>query len=607
MKNEKIPEELIEKIRQEVDIVDIVSEYVQLKKQGKNYFGLCPFHAEKTPSFSVSPDKQIYYCFGCKAGGNVYSFLMEIESWSFLEAVQYLAEKAGIALPKVANEPNTHAQFSKQQQEMLKMHALLAKLYHYCLMETDFGKEALAYLKKRGIKEETIKTFQIGYAPKSWDFAANFLARRGFSLELAVQAGLLTKRSFDGKIFDRFRDRIMFPIRNQKGNTIAFGGRIVRSGEPKYLNSPESPIFNKSQTLFGIDLAREHIREKHQLILFEGYIDVISAWEAGVNNAIATLGTSITQEHATRIRRISDAVIICYDSDAAGKTAALKAAELLEQTGCFVKIANMPDGYDPDDYIQKHGGKKFIDDVISQSVTVTSFKLLEMRRGKNLQDEGERLQYIKEALEEISLLPNAVERDHYLRQLADEFSLSLDALKKQQYYIRSQRLKKKKIRLSSEHLAKGLVKKKLLPKHQNAERMLLLYMMKDRELALRIKERMNSPFHVEEHSALAAYIYAFYATNDTSDIRRLLETIDDKQVLQVASELAQIETKDKISEEELQDYLEVIENYPKWLRIKEKMKEKKEAEQRGDYILAAKIASDIIEMKKTLNHRNKLL
>jgi len=472
-------------------------------------------------------------------------------------------------------------------------------------METDFGKEAFAYLKKRGIAENAIKTFQIGYAPKAWDFATKFLARRGFSLELAVKAGLLTKRSFDGKIFDRFRDRIMFPIRNQKGNTIAFGGRIVHDGEPKYLNSPETPIFNKSQTLFGIDLAREHIRAKRQLILFEGYVDVVSAWEAGVNNAIATLGTSLTQEHAARIRRISDAVIICYDSDDAGKTAALKAAELLEQTGCFVKIASLPDGYDPDDYIQKYGGKKFSDDVISQSVTVMAFKMLEMRRGKNLQDEGERLQYIKEVLEEISLLPNAVERDHYLRQLADEFSLSLDALKKQQYHIRSQRLKKKKLRLTNEHLGKGLIKTKLLPKHHNAERMLLAYMMKDRELALRVKERMSGTFHVEEHSALAAYIYAFYAANDISDIRKLLEAIDDKQILQVASEIAQIETKDAISEEELQDYLEVIENYPKWLKIKEKMKEKKEAEQRGDYILAAKIASDIIEMKKTLHHRNK--
>ncbi len=607
MKSEKIPEELIEKIRQEADIVDIVSEYVQLKKQGKNYFGLCPFHAEKTPSFSVSPDKQIYYCFGCKAGGNVYSFLMEIESWSFLEAVQYLAEKVGITLPKAANVQGAPDEFSKQQQEMMKMHDLLTKLYHYCLMETDFGKEAFAYLKRRGIAEETIKTFQIGYAPKSWDFAANFLARRGFSLELAVQAGLLTKRSFDGKIFDRFRDRVMFPIRNQKGNTIAFGGRVIHGGEPKYLNSPETPIFNKSQTLFGIDLAREHIREKRQLILFEGYVDVVSAWEAGVKNAIATLGTSLTQEHAARIRRISDAVIICYDSDAAGKAAALKAAELLEQTGCFVKIANMPEGYDPDDYIQKYGGKKFLDDVIAQSLTVMAFKMVEMRRGKNLQDEGDRLQYIKEVLEEISLLPNAVERDHYLRQIADEFSLSLDALKKQHYYIRSQRLKKKKSRLTNEHLGKGLIKKKLLPKHHNAERMLLSYMLKDRDFALRIKERMSGTFHVEEHSALAAYIYAFYATNETSDFRKLLDSIDDKQVLQIATELAQIETKDEISEEELQDYLEVIENYPKWLKIKEKMKEKKEAEQRGDYILAAKITSDIIEMKKTLRQQNKLL
>lgn len=595
----RIPEETIEQIRQHVDIVDIVSEYVPLKKQGRNFFGLCPFHGEKTPSFSVAPEKQIFHCFGCKIGGNAYSFLMEIEGWSFIEAVQHLAEKAGVALPQIINDSNGSSQ-TKQQEEMIKMHNLLVKLYHYCLMETDFGKEALAYLKARGIEEKTIKTFQIGYSPQSWDFTANFLSRRGYSLEVAEKAGLLTKRDFDGKLFDRFRNRIMFPIQNPKGETIAFGGRLINDGEPKYLNTPETPIFNKSQTLYGFHLARAHMRKERQAILFEGYIDVVSAWKVGVNNAIATLGTAITSEQANRIRRTSESVIVCYDPDSAGTNAALKAAELLEQAGSLVKIATLPDDQDPDDYIQKYGGKKFQDDVLAQSVTVMTFKMEVMRQDTNLQDEGERLKYVEDVLQEVSKLSNAIERDHYVRQLAEEFSLSLNALKKQLHFLRSQRYKDRDSRLRDANFGKSLIRNSLLPAYQNAERMLLSHMMKNRNIAFHVQDRMDGTFNIEEHSALAAYIYAFYANYETSDVRQLLETIDDVAILQTASELAILELNDEISGEALEDYIRTIENYPKWLKIKEKTEEKIKAEQREDFLTAAQIANEIIEMEKSL-------
>lgn len=594
----RIPEETIEEIRQHTDIVDVVSEYVPLKKQGRNFFGLCPFHGEKTPSFSVSPEKQIFHCFGCKIGGNVYSFLMEIEGWSFLEAVQHLAEKANIELPQITLDTKRNGQ--SKQQEMLEMHNLLVKLYHYCLMETGYGKEALAYLKSRGIHEQTIKMFQIGYSPQSWDFSTNFLIRRGFSLDVAEAAGLIAKRSFDGKRFDRFRHRIMFPIQNAKGETIAFGGRIIHDGEPKYLNSPETLIFNKSSILYGFHLAREHIRKKRQAVLFEGYVDVISAWGAGVLNAIATLGTALTSEQANRIRHSSESVIICYDSDSAGMNATLKAAELLERVGCLVKVANLPDGYDPDDYIQKYGGKKFRDDVLAQSLTVMSFKMKVMRANKNLFDEGERLKYIEDVLKEVSKLPNAIERDHYVRQIADEFSLSLDALKNQLRFLRSQRLKDEETRLREGQLGNSLVKNKLLPAYQNAERMLLSHMMNNRDIALQVKDKLGGSFNIEIHSALAAYIYAFYSEHQTSNIRMLLNTIDDQDILQLASELAIIDINEQINEEALNDYIREIENYPKWKKIKEKTQEKIAAEQREDFITAAQIANEIIEMKKSL-------
>ncbi|PWA12546.1 DNA primase [Pueribacillus theae] len=598
----RIPEETIEKIRRTVDIVDIVSEYIPLKKQGRNYFGLCPFHGEKTPSFSVAPDKQIFHCFGCKAGGNVYTFLMDIEGWSFLEAVHHLAEKAGIDVPKNVDSQAPAGGNSKHLDTMKKMHGLLAKLYHYCLTETDFGKDALAYLDKRGIAKNTIETFQIGFSPDSWEFSTSFLARRGFSLDDAEKAGLLSKRNFDGKLFDRFRNRIMFPIQNAKGETIAFGARILGKGEPKYLNSPETPIFNKSKTLYGLHLARSSIRSKRQAVLFEGYIDVISAWKAGVTNAVATLGTSLTEEQAKQIRRTAETVVVCYDSDEAGVSAALRASEVLESAGCYVKIAKMPDGYDPDDYIQTYGPKKFLGEVIAQASTQMSFKMETLRRGKNLLDEGERIRYVEEVLQEISRLPKAVERDHYLRQLADEFSLSLDALKKQQfqYYLQSKRKMDKDFNMRNAKSEKSLAANRLLPAYQNAERLLLAHMMKSDEVAYKVREAIGGSFNVEAHSALAAYIYAFYEKGYLPNVSALLETIDDKQVLQTASELAIIELNDELSDEELQDYIHSVETYPKWLSIKEKVKEKNEAERRNDFIAAAQIAKEIIEMKKAL-------
>ncbi|HET7657947.1 MAG TPA: DNA primase, partial [Bacillales bacterium] len=427
----RIPEETIEKIRNTVDIVDLVSEYVQLKKQGRSYVGLCPFHDEKTPSFSVSPDKQIYHCFGCGNGGNAFTFLMEMEGYEFLEAVKHLADKVHVEVPDLIID---HKQENKGNRHLLiSAHELLAKFYHSCLVKTNAGEQARRYLKERGIQEETIQTFQIGYAPNEWDLATNFLTKRGFTAEILQKSGVFSKREFDGKYFDRFRNRIMFPIWDIRGRPIAFGGRVLGDGKPKYLNSPETEIFNKGKTLFGFHLAKPSIREKKQVILFEGNVDVIAAHQAGLKNTVASLGTSLTEEQAHIIRRHAESVVICYDSDNAGIRATFRAAEILETAGCYVKIATMADGLDPDDYIGKYGGRRFETDVIGASETVTAFKMSYFRREKNLQDEGDRMRYIEEVLRVIAGLPKAVERDHYLRQLAEEFSLSLDALKQQQY------------------------------------------------------------------------------------------------------------------------------------------------------------------------------
>ncbi len=598
----RIPEEKIDQIQKSNDIIEIIGEYVQLKKQGRNHFGLCPFHSEKTPSFSVSADKQIFRCFGCGKGGNVISFLMEVEGFTFIEAIKNLADRSGVELPEQVALHHDDEK-SKEKETMREGHQLLARLYHHCLMNTEYGEKAKQYLYDRGFDDEMINHYQIGYAPDSWEFGSSFLNKRQYSLQQMHEAGLLSRRDFDGKFFDRFRDRIMFPIWDSQGKTIAFGGRILGEGEPKYLNSPETKIFNKGRTLYSYHLARPAMRKEDKVILFEGYVDVIAAWKAGVRNAVATLGTSLTEEQSRLLSRNVNTVIICYDSDNAGVNAAFRATELLEKAECIVKIAQMPNDMDPDDYIQKYGVKRFTSDVLGASLTVMGFKMQYMRRGKNLHDEGERMQYIEEILQEIAKLSKAVERDHYLRQLADEFNLSLDAVKQQQYqaYLQVRRKKDKDDRKRENNRKPNIgPSNRLLPAFHNSERILLAHMLKDVHIAEKVEELLGGAFNIEEYSAIAAYLYAFYADGFEPDISIFLERVGDQRLKKVITELAMLTINEDISDQELSDYVNQIQKYPRMLEIQEREKDKKQAEREKDVVLAAQIAMEIVELKKAL-------
>lgn len=600
----RIPEETIEEIRNKVDIVDVISEYIQLKKQGRNYFGLCPFHGEKTPSFSVSADKQIYHCFGCGAGGNVFSFLMNIENCSFMEAAATLAEKVHINLP-IQNEVSPFSEKSPDYAEMFRAHDLLQKFYHHLLVNTKEGTVATKYLQQRGFTEEVINRFKIGYAPNTWDAASRFLEKRGFNLHEMAKAGLIVRKDSDGTYFDRFRDRIMFPIWDNQGRTIAFGGRILYEGEPKYLNSPETKIFNKSKTLYGLHLARPEIRKKQQVILFEGYVDVIAAHRAGVENGVASLGTSLTDEQANIIRRNAENVTICYDSDSAGINAAYRAASVLTNAGCTVRVSKMPEGFDPDDYIRTYGYESFQNNVIGTSLTLMEFKIEFLRRGKNLQDEGELVAYIEEVLKEISLLPKAVERDRYLRALSEEFSISLDALKSEQYQIYRKLRKNKDIsafnRNNNNNYTKKIVaKKKLLPAYYNAERILLAHMLRSEDITIKVKEQVGCSFNIDVHNAIALFVYGYFEEGNAPDVGAILQRIEDEQLRRIVSELAMLNININISDEELSDYIKQVLNYPKWLKIKDIETEKLEALKQQDIITAAQLAKKIIELKKNL-------
>ncbi|MFG6494139.1 DNA primase [Fictibacillus sp. UD] len=600
---ERIPEDLIEKVRSSNDIVDVISDYVPLKKQGRNYFGLCPFHGEKSPSFSVSPEKQIYHCFGCGAGGNVFSFLMNIEGYSFIEAVTQLGKKSAIELPQI-HQQNFSEKSTDEKRTMAEVHELLAKLYHHCLLHTKQGRPALEYLENRGFTRESIERFQIGFAPDSWETASQFLQKRGMDLNTAEKVGLIGKRQSEGKPYDRFRNRIMFPIWDRTGLVVAFGGRVLDGeDEPKYLNSPESKIFQKGKTLYGLNLSRAEMRQKQHAVIFEGYVDTIAAFRAGVTNGVATLGTSLTEDHASILKRNVQSVTICYDSDRAGVEAAFRASEILTKQGCAVKISQMPDGMDPDDYISKYGNESFLKDIIGASLTVMAFKIQYYRRGKNLRDEGERMIYIEEIIKEIARLPKAVERDHYLRQIASEFNLSLDALKQQQTQTFKQLQRSKDNgpkKRDNNFRIQTLLQKSLLPRNLNAERIVLAHMLKSEDAAFLIQEKLDSGFNVEEHNAIAAYLYAFYEEGNKPNVGLFMQRIDDDKLRKLASELAMLTISEELNEIELADYIRIISSYPLLREIQEKEKQQEDAIRRNEIKLAAQIAQEIMRMKRSL-------
>jgi DNA primase len=445
----------------------------------------------------------------------------------------------------------------------------------------------------------------VGYALSSWDFTLKFLAKKGYTQEVMEKAGLIIKRDRDETYFDRFRDRIMFPIFDRHGNTVAFSGRSLGNEDPKYLNSPETAIFNKSKILYNFHLARPQIRKQQQVILFEGFADVIAADRSGVGNGVATMGTSLTEEHVEIIRRNSESVTICYDSDSAGIEAAFRAANMLKEAGCTIKVALMPDGLDPDDYIKQNGGDKFSNDVLGASVTFMSFKLLYYRRGKNLQHEGDRLLYIEQVLKEISRLNSAVEKDLYLRQIANEFSISLDALidQQQRYSNQSTRQKQSNEKLPPKQQNRPFVKKanQLKPAYQNAERYLIAHMLKSSDVTYKVQMLLQgNTLNIDEHQAIFTYLLGFYEQGHHPDPSLFLNYIQDEKLRRIVTEIEMMQISEELSEKELSDYIKQVLNYQKMLKIKEKEAEEKEAVRRNDIHTAATIAMEILHLRRSL-------
>lgn len=600
---QRIPEETIEQIRTSNDVVDVISEYVQLTKRGRNWFGLCPFHNEQSPSFSVSQDKQIFHCFGCGAGGNSITFVMDIDNLSFQEALGKLGSRVGI---EIDIEPQTgeSTTISKEETRMKEAHTFATNYYHHLLLNTEEGEKALQYLEERGFSRELIEQYRIGWSLPNWDALTTLLERKGFSLAEMAQSGLVIQKENRNEYFDRFRERIMFPVRDEAGQVIAFSGRVLNteSQDAKYMNSPESPIFQKSKVLYNLDVSRPIIRKKHKVIVMEGFMDVIAAAKAGIMNTVATMGTALTKEQINKLKRLTDSVTICYDGDSAGFEAAKRAAQLLVQDKFKIEIALLPDQMDPDDFIQTNGAEAFEKQIIERPHAYLAFMMMAARRNKNFQFENDTLQYVQEVLEHFVGTSSPVERDLYIRQLAKETNISEEAIYQQFRKIEGKTIKQN-TRQQAPPVAQNLpISRKLVQAIDRAEKLLLAHMLHQVDIVDSLhQEHGLHVFIHDSYEAIFVRLIGFYDTYPHADIHRFLEILEDTDLRKLVMEATLTERDPEHAREEVSDCLRQINKHRIELQIQLKMHESKEAEKMQDMTSALALAKQIIELKKSLS------
>ncbi|MCI8384011.1 MAG: DNA primase [Clostridia bacterium] len=417
---QRYSDEIIEEVRQTNDIVDVISQYVHLKRSGRNYFGLCPFHNEKSPSFSVSPDKQIFHCFGCGVGGNVYTFLTKIEGINFVEAIQTLAERANIQLPTLESNGDSAKELLKAK--VYKINEFTANYYHQNLYQAS-SKIAQEYIKKRKLTNETLQSFQIGFSGK-FDELYQELKKQGFEETEILESGLVNKND-RGQYIDRYRNRLMFPICDARGRVIAFGGRVLDDSKPKYINSPENVVYSKGRNLFGLNVAKKG--NTKELLIVEGYMDVISLHQRGITNVVAPLGTALTQQQGWLLRKSTEKMILSFDSDEAGIMAKMRALDILQDMGCDIRILQMEGAKDPDEYIIKYGNSRFRN-LVEKALSVIEFKVKVLKQKLNLESVNDKIKFLNEIAKLIAKVENTMEREVYIEKIAKEYDISKEAI-----------------------------------------------------------------------------------------------------------------------------------------------------------------------------------
>ncbi len=607
----RIPTDVIDQIRSDVNILDIVGQYVQLHRSGSNWFGLCPFHTEKTGSFSVNEPKQFFHCFSCGRGGNVFKFLMEIEDLTFPEAVYRTAELAGIELDakylpqNVAGAEDTQSETGK----LKRLYAQAGQLYHHILVNTKLGQPALDYLHERGLSDELIAEFQLGYAPQAEILQAFFHEKKLDDYQTLRKSGLFSEREGED-LAERFNDRIMFPIRDQTGSIIAFSGRLLTPDKklPKYLNSPEGILFNKRKVLFKFDKAKKTIRHESKVYLFEGFMDVLAAWRAGIKNGVASMGTSLTSEQIYLLEQTASKLYICYDGDLPGRKATKRALELIAPLSKFeLGAILLPEKLDPDEYVRKYGPENFKDFVTSHERTELEFYLEYFRVGRNLETESDQLAYITDVLEKVAQVKDPLARDLTLNRLAKEFELDKNNLTSQlqalMQQVQSEQLKQDqanslkrsdKVVYSTQQRQE---KKRYSPAEQ-AERLLLYRLLHEHDVFLRIKGLADFSFIHEEYETIFLLADGYFDRYSEYESASFLDFLKDEHLRQIIISL-ELGDYGEVNEQEISDCLAfIMQHSPLEEQIKVVKTKLEQAKRLGDAKVIMEQTTKLIELLK---------
>lgn len=520
-------DEIVEEVRMKNDIVDVISDYVKLQKKGSSYFGLCPFHNEKSPSFSVSPGKQMYYCFGCGAGGNVFTFIMEYENYTFVEALKYLAQRAGVTLPEAEYSKEAKAA-ADLRTTLLEIQKKAAAFYYYQLRQ-DTGKQGMAYLKGRELSDETIHKFGLGCSPRYSGALYQYLKNKGYSDAHLKESGLFNVDERRG-MQDKFWNRVMFPIMDVNNRVIGFGGRVMGDAKPKYLNSPETKIFDKSRNLYGLNIARTS--RKPYLIVCEGYMDVISMHQAGFTNAVASLGTALTSGHASLLKRYTQEVRLLYDSDEAGIRAALRGIPILREAGVATRVVNLAPYKDPDEFIKALGAEAF-QERLDRAVNGFLFRVQAAQKNYNLSDPQGKTEFFHQVAEMLLEFPEELERSNYIEAIAQEYRISPEELK----------------RAVSRQAMKGTVaERRMVPKEtrkskgqkengaQKAQKLMLTWLANEPETYSTVKKYLGpEDFTTELYRRVAGMLFEQLEDGQVSLARLLNPFTDSEEQTEITS------------------------------------------------------------------------
>ncbi|MGI6425416.1 MAG: DNA primase [Tepidanaerobacteraceae bacterium] len=541
-------EDIIKEVQERADIVEIISAYTSLQKRGNNYMGLCPFHTEKTPSFNVDVEKRLFYCFGCGTGGNIFTFIMKKENLSFPEAIRYLADKYHIRLPSTMDKELS--QEFRERRKLLQINDLVAKYYNYCLFHTREGRNAISYIKRRGLTQETVEKFFLGYASPSWDGLIKFTRSKGIEPKELEKIGLIVPRKNSKGYYDRFRNRLIFPIKDITKNIIGFGGRALDASMPKYLNSPETPLFSKGDNLYGLSVIKKD--SSKDVIVVEGYMDCITLHQHGFNQTVATLGTALTKKQAKLLKKYTDTVILSYDADEAGQAAAMRGMEVLAQEGLRVKILNLPEGKDPDEVIQDKG-RKYFQTLINDSIDLITFKLNSIKKTIDIKTSDGKLKFLKQAIKVLAEIDNQPEMDLHVIRLAKELGISAESIKKE---IKSKILpnngyeyKKSQIRDNNKQFNEILQVTGIY----KAERKILKLVLENEEAWGIFKEQLEPQYFTNKNTRkIADVLFKMFNKVESIDIPDIYNYLDEEGSKELSTIL--METTE-IKDEELIDAL----------------------------------------------------